>query len=126
MLEREEALPTRSHYIILSLLPPDSAGQLKPDQRVLLRGDDSRSVLLARINSVEPGVLSPAAIRSRYALTGALAGLVREPAAVAVARVDGETGGLKMAVYSGGSYRIDVEVESRRALSLMPGFRSWK
>jgi len=125
VLERGEALPGRSQYIVLSLLPPDSAGQLKPDQRVVVRYDNSRSALLARIDTVEPNVLSPDAIRSRFALTGALAELVREPAAVAVARVEAETGGLSTAAYSGRSFRIDVEIASRRVLNLMPGFRSW-
>jgi hypothetical protein len=120
---RDGAPGTEPGALIL-LLPPDSLGQLRPQQRVLVRDRKAEPVLVGRIAKVEPAVLSPDVIRARFALDGALAGFVTGPAAVAVARVEAETGGLPAATYSGGSSPIDIEIGSRRVLSLIPGLGS--
>lgn len=106
------------------LLPPASLGQLRPAQRVLVRADTASPVLVGRIASVAPVVLSPHAIRARFALSGALAGFVKMPAAVAVAQVETEAGGLPVDILAGSRFPIDVEVGSRRVLSLLTGLDS--
>ena len=109
---------------VILLLPPDSLGQLRPEQRVLVRNGTAEPVLRGRIASVAPAVLSPQAIRARFALSGAPAGFVTGPAAVAVAEVEADDGGLPVATFAGSRCPIDVEVGSRRVLSLLPGLGS--
>jgi hypothetical protein len=109
---------------VLSLLPPESLKQLGLEQRVLVRGRDAKTQLVARIIRIEPQVLSPDAIRRRFGLSGALAGAVDSPAAVAVARIEAGPAGLDPALYAGSQSRIDVEIGSRRVLSVLPGLGS--
>lgn len=116
--------PGRQELAVLSLLPPDSLGQLGLKQRVLVRGRDAKMQLVARIARIEPEVLSPEEIRRRFGLSGALAGAVDSPAAVAVARVEAAPAGRGTALYAGSRSRIDVEIGSRRVLSLLPGLGS--
>jgi hypothetical protein len=120
VLERAEPAAAPGH-VILALLPPGRAGDLAPEQKVVVRDDALRPILVARIETVEPGVLSPDAIRHRFGLAGAAADMVRGPAAVAVGRIEVETGGLPVSAYAGGSFPLDVELGSRRAISLMTG-----
>jgi hypothetical protein len=109
---------------VVSLLPPESLKQLGLEQRVLVRGRDAKTQLVARITRIEPQVLSPEAIRRRFGLSGALAGAVDSPAAVAVARIEAGPAGLDPALYAGSESRIDVEIGSRRVLSVLPGLGS--
>jgi hypothetical protein len=126
LVKSEPDSQSRSSVVLLSLLPPHSLARLEPDQRVLARIDGSNERVVARVSSVEVQVLSPDAIRERFALSDALGGLVTGPAAVAVAEIEAVPGGLPAATFAGSASRVDVTVGTRRLISLAPLPGSWR
>lgn len=114
-----DSQPARSADLVL-LFPPSRLERIRPKQRVLVRNGEAAPTLFGRIEDVEPQVMSPDAIRERFALSGALAAGITGPAAVATARTQAELGGLPAAAFSGARSPVELEVGSRNLLSLVP------
>ena len=105
---------------VLALLPPDSLHHLAPGQKMLARLNTAGRSLEARIIAVEPEVLSPEVIRRRFNLSAAMAGVVREPSAVAIAELDPLPGGSSPSIYLGTMTAVEVSVGTQRLIQLLP------
>jgi hypothetical protein len=77
--------------------------------------------LLSTIATVEPGVISPGDARKHYDLTGGLTSVITQPSFVVTIRL-GPT--IPVQLYAGSTVYAQVQVGTRRVLSLLPGFDS--
>ncbi len=106
---------------LLLLFPPQRQGALAPRQRVYFQLAGEGAPLTGRIESVEPQVLGPDAIRARFSLSASLGATIDGPAAVASARVSPGRSGLPSGAFDGVRQPVRVEVGTASLLSLLPG-----
>ncbi|HEY6564706.1 MAG TPA: hypothetical protein VIY86_09440, partial [Pirellulaceae bacterium] len=105
------------------LAPAESSEKLAVGQTVWVRRPGSRVLGRTRISHLEPVVQSPAAVRHRFGLS---AETIEGPVVVASASADPFRRTARSPLpdsYLGTTAPADIEVGSRRALSLVPGFR---
>ena len=101
-------------------LPPANLAHLRSGQKLFLRFDATGGRLSVPIAAVEPEIISPDAAQRRFALSGAAALAVPQPAAVATAPMGSFLNTLPASTYVGSIYPAEVEVGSRRIMSLLP------
>ena len=106
--------------VVVAFLPQETLSHLRAGQSMFIEAREMRERIRLTVDGVEPEINSPATARVRFAL-GAASGAVTRPSAVALGRLEGEAAGLPAALYAGGVYRVEVEVGSRRVISLLPG-----
>lgn len=104
---------TACKLMLVALLPPEYLPQLHTGQTMYLEQTGSSERLRVSVTAVEPAVESPGAIRSRFGIDKSLAPVVDRPVAVAIAGWNGAD------VYSGSVLPAQVELGSRRILSLI-------
>lgn len=115
-----------SGLMVVSLLPAEDLASLRVDQPLILGGQKAgrKPLLEAELSEVRPTVMSPAEIRASFGLDAALGSQVLEPRAVAVARIAAaQVSEAQLAPFTGSALPVEVEVGSRRVLSLIPGLR---
>jgi hypothetical protein len=98
---------------------------LQVGQMMSLEFDSSRQLISYPITKVEPEILSPAAVRRRFDLSGIEVPPAAQPVAVAMAQFEPNPAGLPASSYIGRVYPVKVEVESRRVISLVPVIAQW-
>jgi hypothetical protein len=103
---------------LVAFFPPDSLPQLREGQALLVRLGREGQHLPRPIIEVAPEILSPEVARERFGLDSGTALVVDQPAAVAIAELEPVPAGLPASSYAGSVLRADVEVGSRRVLSL--------
>ncbi len=102
------------------LVPAETVEKLSFGQTVWIRWPGAREPVRTRLTLVESGIHSPAEVRQRFGLTSeAVAG------AVIIAMADPEgvlpaTRDLPAEIHLGSTVPVEVEIGSRRALSLLP------
>jgi hypothetical protein len=106
--------------VLIAFLPPQNLSRLRVGQRVFLQFTPAGERSSRAIIAVESQVISPATVPGRYGLGSEAAQAVIRPAAVAIARLQPIPTDLPTTTYIGSVYPINVEVGSRRALSLLP------
>ena len=99
-------------------LHPEQAAQVRVGQPADVQIGSMDEQVRGTIAAIEPGIMSPAAIRSRYRLDDAGASLVTQPAAVAMVRLDSA---LPTPTYAGSLVTARLAVGSQRLLALLPG-----
>ena len=112
---------------ILALLPPETQARIAPGQQLTVRGRGKHQapLLVLEIQSVEPGILSPDAIRRNFSLDPALGGQIEGPAVVALSPIDtAAQQRTDFHRYLGSAMSIEVQVGTRRVLGLAPGLRT--
>ncbi len=105
--------------VIVALLPPESLSSLHVGQKLFVNLGGKSERVSGSITSVEPGINSPEEVRKRFSLSGTTALAVTKPVAVAIAHVGRHSSGLPGSSYDGSIYQIDVELGSRRLISLL-------
>jgi hypothetical protein len=107
---------------IVAFLPAEYLPRLCPGQSLFaqLNHDQPGGRLKRPINVVEPELCSPETAGKRFPAGLAAAGAITRPAAVVVARWEPVVGGLPGPAYFGSVLPVEVEVGSRRMLSLLP------
>ncbi|HZO73022.1 MAG TPA: hypothetical protein VFB60_12545 [Ktedonobacteraceae bacterium] len=103
---------------ILIFLPQVYAAQIHTGQPVRIQVDADEPEILSRIEHIEPGIISPAAARQRYALDSEEGQAIDQPSIVILAQPRQK---LDSSVYAGSLVQAQVQVGSRRVLSLFPG-----
>jgi len=109
-----------SEVKIALLLPPENLPQLQVNQTVFFRRDKVGPLVSRQINDVEPAILSPSAIRSRFGLSGDAATKVDESSVVAFISLEPLPHGMEASSYLGTSYNAQVEIGHRRLASFLP------
>jgi len=105
--------------IALIFLPPSPALQLHAGMPIQVRtmGSDVNGI----VDTVEPHFLSPSQVRQRYALSGASFWIITQPSLVVTARLDA---GISRQLSPGSPVHAQLQVGSRRLISLFPGLNA--
>jgi hypothetical protein len=106
--------------VIVAFFAPANLPRLDAGQKLVLSSPDGRGGFIEAIVSVKPAIISPEAARQRFALGVGAAHLITQPSAIAVARLDASDLSLPAEAYLASTFRADVEVGSRRVISLLP------
>jgi hypothetical protein len=105
--------------VVLLFFPPDQQAHLKARQPVSITIMAAHITFESTIQTVEDGVMSPAAISTQINLQVPLAPNIAGPSVVAIAPVEP----MSLAqTYLGSQCQVQVQVGSRSALSLLPGY----
>jgi hypothetical protein len=106
--------------VVIVFLPAESLPHLRAGQTVYLDLDGAGARLARPILNVEPEISSPSHARRRFALDAVAAEAVGTPAAVVIVDPTPLPSGLPPTAYEGAVYRGQVQIATRRALSLLP------
>jgi hypothetical protein len=106
--------------MVVVFLPPQYRSQLQAGQKLFLSLDRAGKRLERMITAVEPEISSPDLVQRRFGLSAGAAEAITRPSAIAFARLEPMPASLPAATYAGSVYRAEVEVGSRRAISLLP------
>lgn len=98
-------------------LPATSSLKLRTGLPVLLQIGTVGPQLSTTIATVEPGVMSPEQARTHYALNGNLALVVTEPSIAVTVTLGSD---IPAQMYAGSVVGAQVQVGTRRVLSLLP------
>jgi hypothetical protein len=112
----------QSEAIALIFFPASSASQVQAGLPVQVQIGSTGPALTTKIDQVEPGILSPSAARTRYALDSSVSQLLTQPVIAVEARLGPP---ITAQMYAGSVVSAQVQVGSRRVLSLLPGFAQW-
>jgi hypothetical protein len=104
----------------VAFFSPDNQPHLRTGQMMSIRSDTADERFSTSIISVEPEILSPNAAQRRYGLRTGAAIAIHEPVAVSIAPFRPVPNELPIHTYVGSVYPVDVEIGSRRAISLLP------
>ncbi len=123
ILEQQPASASGQHEAVaLIFLPAASVPKLRTGLPIQVRIGSTGPALTSKIDQVEPGILSPSAARTRYALPSNVSETLIEPVVVVSARLGPD---VPYQMYAGSVVSAQVQVGSRRVLSLLPGLDRW-
>jgi hypothetical protein len=97
------------------LIPARNAGQVHVGQHVFWRFGKTEQRVTRTIVEVEQSVRSPHSLREELGTQS-----ITEPAVVAFVKLDPVPDGVPASAYAGSMYKAEVEVGTRRVLSLLP------
>lgn len=110
---------TSDKAVILIFLPATYAGQIRSKLPVRVQIGSEGPELSSTVEHVEPGIISPTEARKRYLLDSDTAQILTQPSIALT--VMPETA-LPAHGYAGSLVSAQVQIGSRRVLSLLPGF----
>ena len=110
----------RGEAIGVVFLPAQFRETLRPGQTVFLDLPGAAARVPRPILEVQPDILSPAAARDRFSLDGAAAGAITAPVVAVFVALAPFPSGLPASAYTGSIYTAEIEIGSRRLLSLLP------
>jgi hypothetical protein len=120
VVQSKAASRKNAHAIVVLLLfPPDQRAQLKVGQPVNIAIAATTISFHSTIQTIEAGVMSPAAIGSLIDPQRPPAQTIEGPAAVALAPVEPMS---QVQTYLGSQCQAEVQVGSQSALALLPGY----
>lgn len=120
ILEQQPPSTSGQHEAIaLIFFPALSTSQVRAGLPVQVQLGSTGPTLTTKIDQVEPGILSPSAARTRYALDSSVSQLLTQPVVAVEVRL-GPT--ISAQMYARSVVSAQVQVGSRRVLSLLPGF----
>lgn len=114
------ALDAYDNLVLALFLPPENRSQLQVGQSFFLRLTPAGEPYEGTIFAIEHEIIGPAAAQQKFGLGAGAAQAITGPAAVALARLPDIPAGASPEAYLGSVYRADVQLGSRRALSLLP------
>jgi hypothetical protein len=100
--------------VVVALIPAQQRSSLRLGQTLILSDDASGEQLRLPIVALEPDPILAEAAQERFGLKGEAIPAFRQAAIVTIARLE------QVPAASAHSYRADVEIGSRRILSLIP------
>lgn len=113
--------------VVVAFLPPQYLTRLQAKQKLFLKFDGMSDRFSRTILVVETQIRSPNSVQKQFALSPNIAQAITQPVAVVVARWQREPPlasqfptQLPATVYLGSLGRAEVEVDSQRAISLLP------
>ncbi|MGB0384360.1 MAG: hypothetical protein ACPGWR_06005 [Ardenticatenaceae bacterium] len=117
--ENEHEDENQDQVAVVAFLPPEQLTHLHRGQTLFLQLTEQERVSRS-IVAVEPEIMSPAAAQKAFALTDGAAMLIRQPSAVVQVPLEPLPNDWAASVYAGSVYQVEVEVGSRRLVSLLP------
>jgi hypothetical protein len=117
--QQPPSTPEQSEAMALIFFPALSGPKIQAGLPVQVQLGSTGPALTTKIDQVEPGILSPSAARKRYALDSSASQLLTQPVVAVEVRL-GPT--ISAQRYAGSVVSAQVQVGSRRVLSLLPGF----
>lgn len=103
--------------VAMVLLPPKMAPQLHVGQGVRVQLGSSGPQVETKITVVEPGIVSPYAIRKRLNLDGRESLFITQPSVIVLINLEG----ISPTAYVGSTLTARIEVGSQRLLAFLPG-----
>jgi hypothetical protein len=113
--------PVPDEVVAVAFLPAEDVAHVRQGQVLFLEIDASGRRLSGEILAVEPEISSPEAVRTRFALDTTTGLAVNRPVAVVIAQLEAAPGDFPATSYVGSTYPVQVGVQSRRVLTLLPG-----
>ncbi len=104
-------------YLLVAFLPAGSLPDLAADQTIFWQAPDGERAAQT-VTAVSPTAISPAKIHEIY--PASVATTVSQPSVVLTATLETAVLGSRPASQPGALYPVDVQVGSRRVLSLLP------
>jgi len=104
--------------VVLLLLPTNQLPNLRTGQSVSVTINAMSASFNSTIQNVEPTVMSPNDIRTKFNVPASLSQVITGPFAVAVANVVPAS---QASTYLGSESQVTVQVGSESALSMLPG-----
>ncbi len=111
--------PQPATAMAVFFFPPAQAGNLHPGMPIRLHIGPSGSLLNSQIASIQPGVMSPATIRTLFQSKNSVLPIT-QPSTVVIVKLDPALA----TAYEGSTVIADVQVGSQRLISLLPGIGS--
>lgn len=114
--------------VVVAFLPPQYITKLGTNQKLFLKFDGmgdrgafpQGNRFSSTILAVEPQIRSPNSVQKQFALSPSVAQALTQPVAVVIARLKPVSTELPASVYLGSLGRAEVEIDSQRAISLLP------
>jgi len=110
--------PQYRNMVALVFLAPDQSAHVEAGQPVDIQIGSAGMHVHSTIAQVEPGIMSPDAVRQRYQLSAVGAELVTQPSIVAIVKLDTV---LSDATYTGSLLTASIQTGSQRLLALLLG-----
>jgi hypothetical protein len=110
--------PESGNIVAIVFLPPDQSAQIRVGLPVDIQIGSAGMSVQSTIAQVEPGIMSPDAVRQSYQLEGVGALLITQPSIVAIVKPDTI---LPATMYAGSLLTARIETGSQRLLSLLTG-----
>ena len=101
---------------LVAFLPLENYSHLRLGQHLILQ-ESATGDRLTRSIIATPEIISPEVVRRRF---GLVAGFVTHPSTMAIASFTSSRSNLPASAYIGSTYPVNVEIGSRRAISLLP------
>jgi hypothetical protein len=111
---------TPEGIVVAAFFPPQHLSSLRTTQKLFLHFDAMSDRLSRSVIAAQPKVSSPDVAQKQFALHPGAAQGIRQPVAVVIVQLEPIPTGLPASAYLGSIGRADVEVGSRRAVSLLP------
>ncbi len=105
---------------VVAFLPPDGVSRVKGGQKLFAQFDESGERLSQKVAFIDPQIISPDDAHKLFALNPGAAQAITRPSAVAIARLEMIPDKADAAAYLGSVLQVDIEVGSRRLISLLP------
>lgn len=111
---------TRDGSRLAVFLPAQELSKLRTGQKLFWSFDKTGGRVSRTLVAIDSEVSSPRSVQTRFNLIGAAAAAITKPVVVAFVNLDPTPGNLPPAALAGSVYRVDVEVGTMRAISLLP------
>ena len=103
---------------VVAFVPAENLSHLNVGQTMFL--NTTRERLRSSIIVIEPKIINPATAQNRFALTSGAAAVITQPVAVSIGRFKPMSPDFSTSTYIGSIYNVDIEIGSRRVISLLP------
>ena len=104
--------------VAIVFLPPDQSAQIRAGQPVDIQIGSAGMHVQSMIAQIEPGIMSPEAVRQRYRLESVGALPITQPSKVAIIKLDTI---LPATTYAGSILTARIETGSQRLITLLLG-----
>jgi hypothetical protein len=112
---------TGQAIVVMILLPPDQQANLKVGQPISINITSANITFTSTVQTIEAGVMSPAAITTQLNLPVQLTQTLSGPSVVAVAPVEP----MSLAkTYLGSQCEAQVQIGTQSVLSVLPGYNT--
>jgi hypothetical protein len=111
---------SNGEMLIVAFFAAEHLPRLRAGQTLVLSSHDGGTRFTQAIVAVKPDIISPDAAQQEFALGAGAARVITEPGAVALAHLEASYFHLPAGLYLASTFRADVEVGTRRVISLLP------
>lgn len=111
---------SQGQIVLVAFLPPETLPFLAVGQKSLIQVTATGERWHKPIMAIEPDVLSASVAQKRFDLGASSDVMVNQPTAVATIQLEPVAGSLPATAYVGSVYVLEIQIGTRRAISLLP------